>query len=113
MSTVGVEYRSRADERPAPPHDRVEEQAGFVDQDEVGVGVAGYKLKPGDAIRTAAAPRIAGKPFTLTCQIETELRDTIILTHGGSAAGYALQLKEGHVVFSVRTGPKDPVTNVQ
>ena len=71
------------------------------------------KLKPGDAIRSTAAPQIAHKPFTLTCQIETELRDTIILAHGGSAAGYALHLKDGRVVFSVRTGPKDAVTDVQ
>jgi arylsulfatase A len=71
------------------------------------------KLKPGDTIRTAAAPQIAGKPFTLTCQVETELSDTIILAHGGSAAGYALHLKGGCVVFSVRTGPKDAVTDVQ
>jgi arylsulfatase A len=71
------------------------------------------KLKPGDAIRSAAAPRIGGKAFAIACRIETELRDTIILAHGGSAVGYALHLKDGRVVFSVRTGPKDAVTDVQ
>lgn len=41
VPAVGVEHRGVADLRPRPPHDRVEEQPGLVDQDEVGVGVAG------------------------------------------------------------------------
>lgn len=71
------------------------------------------RLKPGDAIRTGAAPQIAGKAFTLSCEIETELRDTIVVAHGGSAAGYALHMKNGCVVFTVRTGTDDAVTDVQ
>jgi len=71
------------------------------------------KLKPGDAIKSEAASQISGKAFTLTCQIETDLRDTVIVAHGGSAAGYALHLKEGQVVFSVRTGTNDAITEVQ
>ncbi len=71
------------------------------------------KLKPGDAVTSGSAPQIAGKAFTLTCQIETELRDTVIVAHGGTAAGYALHLTEGRVVFSVRTGPKDSLTDVR
>lgn len=70
------------------------------------------KLKPGDAVRSAAAPQIAGKAFTISCRVDTELRDTIIAAHGGSAAGYALYLKDGRVVFAVRTGPNDTVTEV-
>lgn len=62
------------------------------------------KLKPGDSVPSAAAPQIADSPFTLSCQIETDLRDTVIVAHGGNAAGYALSLKAGRVVFSVRTG---------
>jgi arylsulfatase A-like enzyme len=71
------------------------------------------RLKPGDAISSASAPQIGGRAFTLTCQIETPLRDTVIVAHGGAAAGYALHLKEARVVFSVRTGTKDAVTDVQ
>jgi hypothetical protein len=70
------------------------------------------KLKPGDAVPSAAAPQIAGKAFTLSCQVETGLRDTIILAHGGNTAGYALHLKEGRVVFAVRTA-KDGLTEIQ
>jgi hypothetical protein len=70
-------------------------------------------LKPGDAVPSAAAPQVGGKAFTLSCAIETDLRDAVIVAHGGASAGYALHLKEGRVVFSVRTGPKDAVTDVQ
>ncbi len=71
------------------------------------------KLKPGDAIASSAVPQIGGQAFTLSCEIETDLRDTVIVAHGGASAGYALHLKEGRMVFSVRTGPKDAVTDVQ
>ena len=70
------------------------------------------KLKPGDAVPSAAAPQIGGKGFTLTCQVETDLRDTVLVAHGGAAAGYALHLKAGRVVFSVRTGA-NAITDVQ
>jgi arylsulfatase A len=71
------------------------------------------KLKPGDVIPTASAPQVGGKAFTLTCKVETDLHDTIIVAHGGTALGYALHLKEGRVVFSVRTGPNDAITDIQ
>ena len=70
------------------------------------------KLKPGDVVSSAAGPQIAGKAFTLTCRVETELRDTVIVAHGGNAAGYALHLKEGRVVFAVRTA-QNAVAEVQ
>jgi hypothetical protein len=66
-------------------------------------------LKPGDAIPSAAAPQIGGKAITISCLVDTSLRDTIVLAHGGRAAGYALHLKDGRVVFSVRTGAKDSI----
>ncbi|MFO0801978.1 MAG: sulfatase [Gemmataceae bacterium] len=70
------------------------------------------KLKPGEVVKSAAAPQIGGHAFSLTCRVETEQKDTIILAHGGSALGYALHLKDGRVVFSVRTAT-DRVTEVQ
>jgi arylsulfatase A-like enzyme len=71
------------------------------------------ELKPGDAIPSVAAPPVGNRPFTLTCRVETELKDTVIVAHGGSAAGYALGLRDGRVVFSVRTGMKDGLTEVR
>jgi hypothetical protein len=41
------------------------------------------------------------------------MRDTIIVAHGGATLGYALHLKDGRVVFSVRTGAKNAVTDVR
>jgi arylsulfatase A len=70
------------------------------------------KLKTGDTIPSAAAPQIGGKAFTVSCRIDTELRDTLVLAHGGNSAGYALHLKDGRVVFAVRTS-KEAVTEVQ
>ena len=70
------------------------------------------KLKPGDVVKSDSAPRIGGQAFSLTYRVETELRETIILAHGGSALGYALHMKDGRVVFSVRTS-MDRVTDVQ
>jgi arylsulfatase A-like enzyme len=70
------------------------------------------KLKPGDTIPSASAPQIGGKAFTLSCQIETELRDTIVLANGGNTLGYAIHLKDGRVVFGVRTG-LESLTEIQ
>ncbi len=61
-------------------------------------------LKPGDELEAAAAPQVAGKPFTISCVVETGQRDAIILAHGGAAVGYALHLKAGRVVFAVKNG---------
>lgn len=70
------------------------------------------KLKPGELIASDDAPQIGGRPFTISCQVETDQRDTIILAHGGTSLGYALYLKAGHVVFCVRTG-KSGVTEIE
>ena len=61
-------------------------------------------LKPGDALDAAHAPQIGGQPFSITCTVETQQRDAILLAHGGLVAGYALHLKAGRVAFLVRTG---------
>ena len=71
------------------------------------------KLMPGDAIRSAAAPQVNGKAFTITCQVETELTDTVLVAHGGAAAGYAVYLKGGKVVFAVRTGQGNEIAEIQ
>src|SRR6056297_728083 len=61
-------------------------------------------LQPGATLNASTAPQIGGKAFTVTCQIETEQRDAIVLAHGGTVAGYAIQLQDGRVSFLVRTG---------
>lgn len=69
------------------------------------------KLKPGDVLISSVAPQVGDKPFTVSCTIATSQRDAILIAHGGTSNGYALHLKDGVVVFSVRN--KSGVTNVQ
>jgi arylsulfatase A len=69
------------------------------------------KLKVGESVKSPAAPQVGGKAFTISCTVDTELTDTVVLAHGGSGLGYALHLKGGKVVFSVRTGA-EAVTEV-
>ncbi len=61
-------------------------------------------LKPGDTLSADAAPQIANRAFTLSCTVETTQPDAILVAHGGSAAGYALHLRGGHIVFMIRHG---------
>jgi len=81
-----------AEARPAPPAD---------------LG----KLKPGDVVDSASAPQVGGRPFTLSCTIETAEPDAVVLAHGGSALGYALQIRAGKIAFAARTS-KEVVTEV-
>jgi hypothetical protein len=59
------------------------------------------QLKSGDIVPAAAAPQIAGKPFTITCSVATTQTDAILVAHGGIAVGYALHLRGGRVVFTI------------
>jgi len=50
----------------------------------------------------SASPQIANKPLTITCEVETQSRDGVILAQGGNQQGYALWLREGRLFFGVR-----------
>ncbi|MGV3724138.1 MAG: hypothetical protein ACO1SX_24865 [Actinomycetota bacterium] len=47
----------------------------------------------------------------MSCVLDTTQADAVILSHGGLALGYALHLREGRVVFSVRSS-REPVTEI-
>ncbi len=66
-------------------------------------------LKIGDTLRGGDAPQITGKAITITCEVETKASDGVVVAHGGSAAGYALYLKGGHVIFAVHNSGRDIV----
>ncbi|MFA6174286.1 MAG: sulfatase-like hydrolase/transferase [Kiritimatiellales bacterium] len=55
-------------------------------------------------------PQIAGNPITIRCDVDTTATDGVILAHGGRECGYALYLKDGHPVFTVRTDEKTAVS---
>jgi arylsulfatase A len=61
-------------------------------------------LRPGDVLHSESAPQVAGKPFTISCVVETSQRDAVVVAHGGASVGYALYLKAGRPVFAIRTG---------
>ncbi|QOV90210.1 sulfatase family protein [Humisphaera borealis] len=65
----------------------------------------------GDVIPSANAPAIGGKPFTISCTVDTMQRDAVIVAHGGLSVGYALHIKDGKVAFVVRTS-RDGVTEI-
>ena len=49
-----------------------------------------------------ATPKIAGKALIISCDVTLESRDGVILAQGGNQYGYALHLKDGKPIFSVR-----------
>ncbi len=68
------------------------------------VDLAEEKEPEGDSgVKT---PNIANKPLTIRCTVETNARDGVILAQGGRQYGYALHLKDGKVVFTVRIDSK-------
>lgn len=60
------------------------------------------KLKPGDSVSAATAPQVGRKPFTISCTVASDQAEGVIVAHGGSAVGYALHLRDGRAVFTVR-----------
>lgn len=83
------------------------------DSKKVGGGVASLdSLKVGDALSSEEAPQVGNAPFAIACAVETGMTDAVILAHGGSAAGYALHVRGGRFVFTVRTGGGDAVTEI-
>ena len=54
------------------------------------------------------APQVAHKPLVISVEVEPQKRDGVIVAHGGNATGYALHLKDGKLVFTVRQR-KQPV----
>lgn len=61
-----------------------------------------YVRRPTAAGSSSSSPRIANKELTISCDVELEKPEGVILAQGGNQQGYALWLNEGRVVFSVR-----------
>ena len=61
-------------------------------------------LKVGDSIPSNQAPQVANRAFTVACEINPQPGDCVIVSHGGSAVGYTLHVKENRAVFAVRHG---------
>ena len=60
------------------------------------------QIQSGDVIPAASAPRVEHSSFSLSARISGDSPKGVVLSHGGSAVGYVLYLKEGHAVFAIR-----------
>lgn len=60
------------------------------------------QLNIGDTLSSDDAPQIAGKALTISANVSSESPSGVIVAQGGSACGYALHLREGQLVFTVR-----------
>lgn len=61
-------------------------------------------VKIGDALSPDSAPPVGNRAFTLSCEVEPKGAAGVIVSHGGSATGYALYLKDQRMVFAIRHG---------
>jgi len=61
-------------------------------------------VKIGDSLPPDSAPPVGNRAFTVSCEVEPEGASGVIVSHGGSATGHALYLKDRRVVFAVRHG---------
>ena len=76
-----------------------------------GKPIAPSKVKIGGTISSDQAPRIGNKPFTVKFKFETEQKNAVLVAQGGISWGYSVYLKDGHVVFAVRTA-RDSLTEI-
>ena len=58
--------------------------------------------KVGDSRGGAEAPQVAGRALTIAATVMAEKPNGVIVAHGGKSIGYALYLRDGHPVFTVR-----------
>lgn len=62
------------------------------------------KLKIGESVSGGNAPQVEDKALTVSCKVETQSANGVIVAHGGASTGYALHLEEGKMVFTTRIG---------
>ena len=58
--------------------------------------------KSGDVLSPQDSPKIAGKAFVVSAEIDPEGADGVIVAQGATANGYSLYLKDGKPGFAVR-----------
>lgn len=58
------------------------------------------------AVLARSNPQIANKTLAIRCEVTPQSRDGVILAQGGNQRGYALHLKDGKPIFSVRQNGK-------
>jgi len=51
---------------------------------------------------SSSSPQIANRSLVITCEVEPQSRNGVILAQGGNQQGYALWLRDGQLLFGVR-----------
>ena len=54
-----------------------------------------------------SAPQVVDRPLTISCTLEGKPQNGVLVAHGGTATGYVLYLKEGHVVWAVHPSGRE------
>jgi len=62
--------------------------------------------RPVAGIPGSAAPRVVGRSWRLSADVETSAHSGVLVAHGGRYAGYALFLHERRIHFSYRLNPQ-------
>lgn len=70
-----------------------------------------FSLKAGDELSQNMSPMINGKAFAITVTLEKLGTEGVIVSQGGSAAGYVLYQQDGEVRFAIRNGGKLSTTS--
>jgi|GEM_PF-2275021 len=70
--------------------------------DPAGSTATSFEFEPGADLDRDDCPRVDGKGFLLTAQIEELAADGVIAAQGGLTDGYALYLKRGVLTFATR-----------
>ena len=65
-----------------------------------------FAFSQGQSLRRWSAPAVEGRPFTVEATVEALSDNGVILAHGGNQGGYAIYLKDGHLVFATRIQDK-------
>lgn len=58
--------------------------------------------KAGDVLSAADSPNIAGRGFVLRAEIESSVKEGVVLAQGGAANGYTLFVQDGKLSFGIR-----------
>lgn len=73
-----------------------------------------FQLKSGDHLDKADAPQVGKRPFVIEATIEADaVTNGVIVAQGGTAHGYSLYVKQGHLYFTIRTPEKAYVNSTE
>jgi arylsulfatase A-like enzyme len=98
LAAMWQKYAERAHVLPLTPS-RAQSKSGFSKKKT-------FRLKAGDELSQDKSPMVNGKGFSIFFGLEKLGTEGVLLSQGGSAAGYVLYQKDEKIWFGVRAGGK-------